>query len=83
MCRTGTEIVLRAGRRQCRYHLQILKAHFADALTQVRQSLAAPKVISQDGDGCTSLSELLTSLVLATVEKVKGVLQDLLVCLIN
>ncbi|KAJ9591233.1 hypothetical protein L9F63_002239 [Diploptera punctata] len=77
--RTGTEIVLRAGRRQCRYHLQTLKAHFADTLTQVRQSLAAPKVINQDGDGSASLSELLTSLVLATVEKVKGVLQDLLV----
>ncbi|PSN42746.1 hypothetical protein C0J52_10673, partial [Blattella germanica] len=77
--RTGTEIVLRAGRRQCRHHLQTLKAHFADALTQVRQSLAAPKIINQDGDGSTSLSELLTSLVLATVEKVKGVLQDLLV----
>jgi hypothetical protein len=71
--------VLRAGRRQCRSHLQTLKAHFADSLTQVRQSLAAPKLISQDGDGSTSLSELLTNLVLATVEKVKSVLQDLLV----
>jgi hypothetical protein len=78
--RTGTEIVLRAGCRQCHFHLQTLKAHFADTLTQVRQSLAAPKLISQDGDGSSGLSELLTSLVLATVEKVKGVLQDLLVC---
>ncbi|XP_068084735.1 vacuolar protein sorting-associated protein 51 homolog [Anabrus simplex] len=76
---TGTDIVLRAGRRQCRFHLQTLKAHFADTLTRVRQSLAAPKLISQDGDNSNSLSELLTSLVLATVEKVKGVLQDLLV----
>jgi hypothetical protein len=47
----------------------------------VRQSLAAPKLIKQDGDGSASLPELLTSLVLDTVEKVKGVLQDLLVCL--
>lgn len=75
--------MLRAGRRQCRFHLQALKAHFANTLTQVRQSLAAPKLISQDGDGSTSLSELLTSLVLATVEKVKGVLQDLLVCFLH
>ncbi|KDR09124.1 vacuolar protein sorting-associated protein 51 homolog isoform X1 [Zootermopsis nevadensis] len=76
--RTGTEIVLRAGCRQCHFHLQTLKAHFTDTLTQVRHSLAAPKLISQDGDSSSGLSELLTSLVLATVEKVKGVLQDLL-----
>lgn len=73
--------MLRAGRRQCRSHLQSLKTHFSDTLTQVRQSLAAPKLIKQDGDGSASLPELLTSLVLDTVEKVKGVLQDLLVCL--
>jgi hypothetical protein len=45
----------------------------------VRQSLAAPKLINQGGDGSASLLELLTSLVLATVEKVKSVVQDLLV----
>nr|CAD7450707.1 unnamed protein product [Timema bartmani] len=77
--RTGTDIVLRAGRRQCRFHLQTLKIYFSDTLTRVRQTLAAPKLISQDGDSSSSLSELLTSLVLATVEKVKGILQDLLV----
>nr|CAD7201641.1 unnamed protein product [Timema douglasi] len=76
--RTGTDIVLRAGRRQCRFHLQTLKIYFSDTLSRVRQTLAAPKLISQDGDSSSSLSELLTSLVLATVEKVKGILQDLL-----
>ncbi|KAJ8865760.1 hypothetical protein PR048_033281 [Dryococelus australis] len=76
--RTGTEVVLRAGRKQCRAHLQGLKLHFADALTRVRQSLAAPRLVGQEGDGSGGLPELLTSLVLTTVEKVKGVLQDLL-----
>ena len=71
--------MLHAGRRQCRSHLHSLKTHFSDTLTQVRQSLAAPKLINQGGDGSASLSELLTSLVLATVEKVKSILQDLLV----
>ena len=75
--------MLHAGRRQCRSHLQSLKTHFCDTLTQVRQSLAAPKLINQGGDCSASLSELLTSLVLATVEKVKSVLQDLLVGLFS
>ncbi|KAK7872847.1 hypothetical protein R5R35_006718 [Gryllus longicercus] len=77
--RTGTDIVLKAGYRQCRSHLQALKTHFSDTLTCVRQSLAAPKLVSQDGDNSSSLFELLSSLVISTVEKVKGVLQDLLV----
>lgn len=76
---TGTEIVLHAARRQCRSHLQSLKIHFCDTLTQVRQSLATPKLINQGGDGSASLFELLTCLVLATIEKVKSVVQDLLV----
>ena len=69
---------MKAGRRQCKIHLNALKGHFWEALTQVRQTLAAPKVGSQDKDG-PSLQELLTSLVLSTRVKVKNVLQDLLV----
>ncbi|XP_047119520.1 vacuolar protein sorting-associated protein 51 homolog [Schistocerca piceifrons] len=87
--RTGTEIVLKAARRQCRAHSQALKAHLADALSRVRQGLAASpaplaRVGSANGSGqvdtlSSSLPEMQASLVLATVEKVKGILQDLLV----
>lgn len=52
--------------------------HFADSLTKARQSLSTPKLISQE-DTSKNLHELLNSLVLTVVEKIKGVLQDLLV----
>lgn len=75
--RTGTEIVINAGKKQCKAHLQSLKIHFADSLTKVRQSLATPK-LHQD-ETASNLNEMLTSLILSTVEKIKGILQDLLV----
>lgn len=78
---TGTEIVVNAGRKQCKAHLQSLKVHFADSLTKVRQSLAAPK-LNQD-ELSANLNELLTSLILNIVEKIKGILQDLLVNKLN
>lgn len=76
--RIATEIVNNAGRKQCKAHLQVLKLHFADSLTKVRQSLSTPRLISQE-DTCKNLSELLNSLILTTVEKIKGVLRDLVV----
>ncbi|KAJ8917819.1 hypothetical protein NQ315_010728 [Exocentrus adspersus] len=75
---TATEIVINAGRKQCKAHLQILKMHFADMLTKVRQTLTTPKLISQD-DSSKNLNELLSSLIMTVVEKIKGVLQDLVV----
>lgn len=76
------EVVMRAARRQCRTHLHALKAQLTDSLSHVRQALAAPRLISSSlsMDSPSNSSELLTQLVLATVEKVKGVLQDLMVC---
>jgi hypothetical protein len=56
--------------------LQILKMNFADSLTKVRQNLTTPKLISQD-DSSKNLNELLNSLIITIVEKIKGVLQDL------
>lgn len=58
--------------------MQILKMNFADSLTKVRQNLTTPKLISQD-DSSKNLNELLNSLVITIVEKIKGVLQDLVV----
>lgn len=80
VCSTATEIVINAGRKQCKAHLQVLKMHFADSLTKVRQSLTTPKLISQD-DSSKNLNEILNSLIMTTVEKVKGVLRDLVVSL--
>lgn len=76
--RTGIEIVINAGRKQCKTHLQVLKMHFADSLTKMRQALTTPKLITQD-DSSVNLNEMLMSLILTVVEKVKGVLQDLVV----
>ncbi|CAH0556107.1 unnamed protein product [Brassicogethes aeneus] len=75
---TATDIVIKAGRKQCKAHLQILKMHFADILAKFKQNLSAPKLISQD-DTSKNLSDILTSLILTIVEKIKGVLQDLVV----
>lgn len=46
---------------------------------KVRQTLATK--VTQDGDG--GLAELQAMLIMPTIEKIKGVLQDLLVCTSN
>ncbi|XP_076240737.1 vacuolar protein sorting 51 [Calliopsis andreniformis] len=75
--RIGTDIVINAGRKQCRNHLDSLKQHLNETLVKVRQILATK--VSQEGDG--SLQELQALLIMPIIEKVKGVLQDLLVFL--
>jgi len=69
--------VVNAGRKQCRNHLHSLKQHLSETLAKVRQTLATK--VTQDGDG--GLAELQAMLIMPTIEKVKGVLQDLLVCI--
>lgn len=69
---------MNAGRKQCKAHLQILKMHFADMLTKARQSLTTPRLIAQE-ETSKNLNELLNHLLLTIVEKIKGVLQDLVV----
>ncbi|KAG5345545.1 VPS51 protein, partial [Acromyrmex charruanus] len=75
--RIGTDLVLNAGRKQCRNHLHSLKQHLSEILVKVRQTLATK--VTQDGDG--GLAELQAMLIMPTIEKIKGVLQDLLVFL--
>ncbi|XP_022918238.1 vacuolar protein sorting-associated protein 51 homolog [Onthophagus taurus] len=72
----GIEIIINAGKRQCKMHLNLLKMHFAESMTKVRQSLNTTKLITQDKDD-KNLNELLVSLMMTIVEKIKGVLQDL------
>lgn len=78
--KVAADIVINAARKQCKSHLQILKMHFADTLTKIRQTLSTPKLINQE-ESTKNLNELLNSLVVTIVEKVKGVLQDLVVFL--
>ncbi|XP_024887025.1 vacuolar protein sorting-associated protein 51 homolog [Temnothorax curvispinosus] len=75
--RIGTDLVVNAGRKQCRNHLHSLKQHLSEILAKVRQTLAAK--VPQDSD--EGLAELQAMLIMPTIEKVKGVLQDLSVFL--
>lgn len=73
--------MINAGRKQCKAHLQVLKMHFADSLSKVRQHLSTPKLITQE-ESSKNLTDLLNSLLFSIVEKIKGVLQDLVVFLL-
>lgn len=89
-CSTSTEIVIKAVRRQCRLHLNALKNYFNEALSNVKQTLSSsrPSLIATsrlDADSNTEKSyenlftEFLATLVTNVVEKIKGILQDLMV----
>ncbi|XP_029167156.1 vacuolar protein sorting-associated protein 51 homolog [Nylanderia fulva] len=75
--RIGTDIVMNAGRKQCRNHLHSLKQHLSETLAKVRQTLATK--LTQNSDG--NLAELQAMLTMPIIEKIKGVLQDLSVFL--
>ncbi|XP_072101871.1 vacuolar protein sorting-associated protein 51 homolog [Mobula birostris] len=67
----GAEIVARAARGRLGQYLEALRGFLADSLTDVRQSLAAPRVLGKDGPG---LSELLATLSASLLNQVKSVL---------
>ncbi|XP_031843057.1 vacuolar protein sorting 51 [Nomia melanderi] len=75
--RTGTDIVISAGRKQCRNHLDNLKQHLSESLGKVRQIVATKTYENQEG----GLAEVIPFLIMSIIKKVKGVLQDLLVFL--
>ncbi|KAI4461291.1 hypothetical protein MML48_5g00007952 [Holotrichia oblita] len=72
----GIDIIINAGRKQCKIHLNLLKMHFSESLMKVRQALSTPKLITQE-ESNKNLNELLNSLIMTIIEKIKGVLQDL------
>lgn len=81
------EIIINAAKQLCSYHLKHLRDFFADGISSMRLSLTTGKVA---GDGATpsnnttapsNLNDLISVLYESTVEKVRGVLQDLLVFL--
>ncbi|KAL7019939.1 hypothetical protein ACKWTF_011313 [Chironomus riparius] len=72
--RTGIDLIIHSVQQLCQTHYKILKDSFNDNLSSIRLTLVTSK-----NDG--SLTELIDTLYVNTIEKVKGVLQDLLVFL--
>uniref|UniRef100_A0ABD2XRY8 DDT domain-containing protein n=1 Tax=Trichogramma kaykai TaxID=54128 RepID=A0ABD2XRY8_9HYME len=73
-CRTGTAIAIAAGRRQCRNHLFNLNQHSHETLAKLRQAVELE--VSSNTDG--GLPERQAMLALPIIEKVEGILQDVL-----
>ncbi|XP_029467123.1 vacuolar protein sorting-associated protein 51 homolog isoform X2 [Rhinatrema bivittatum] len=67
----GTEIVVRAAEERVRQYLQALCCFFLDCLTDVRQTLAAPRLAGKDSP---SLAELLASVSASILNQIKSVL---------
>lgn len=90
--KAGTEIVSRAARDRVHHYLNSLKQYFADCLTDIRQSLAVPRLISHSdtavignttssssgasGTG-SGLGDLLREMHTSLVSQVKSVLSQL------
>lgn len=51
--------------------------HFADTLGKVRQTLSTPKLMQEESN--KNLSDILSTFIMNLVEKIKGVLRDLVV----
>ncbi|KAM3824612.1 vacuolar protein sorting-associated protein 51 homolog isoform 1-T1 [Vipera latastei] len=67
----GTEIVVRAAKERIRQYLQALESFYLDCLTDVRQSLAAPRLVGKDNP---SLAELLATISASILNQIKSVL---------
>lgn len=73
--RNAMEIIYSAARRQTKLHLAMLKAHFNDKLSTVRQSLVSLQKLNDGGFAMDSLASLTSDV----IEKIKGILQDIFV----
>ncbi|XP_053685419.1 vacuolar protein sorting-associated protein 51 homolog [Sabethes cyaneus] len=80
MAKSGIDIIINAVYQLCRAHSKSLRDHFADNLSSIRLALVSVK---SDGSSSSSsqsgLKELISNLFVSTMEKVKGLLQDLLI----
>ncbi|KAG8146644.1 hypothetical protein E2320_013778 [Naja naja] len=64
----GTEIVVRAAKERIRQYLQALESFYLDCLTDVRQSLAAPRLVGKENP---SLAELLATISASILNQIK------------
>ena len=74
---TGIDLIIHSVHLICQSHYKVLKDSFNDSLSSVRLTL----VTSKNDGSSSSLIELTSTLYVNTIEKVKGVLQDLMVFL--
>lgn len=73
--RNAMDIIISAAHQLCKVHQKNLKDHFSDNLSSLRLSLVSVK----SDTNSLNLNELVSNLYVSTIEKAKGVLQDLLV----
>lgn len=76
--RNTLDIIIAAAHQLCDAHGKSLRDHFADSLSAVRLSLVSAKSDVATG---VNLNDLISNLYVSMVEKIKGVLQDLLIFL--
>ncbi|EAA11747.3 AGAP005584-PA [Anopheles gambiae str. PEST] len=82
MSKSGIDIIVNAAQQLCQTHMRSLKDHFADSLSSVRLALvSSANTGSTSGHTTTPLRELISNLYISTIEKVKGLMQDLLIFL--
>lgn len=72
------DIIINAAKQLCNYHLKSLREFLADSISTVRLSLTTGKNENILTSGM-NLNEVIMNFYVSTVEKVKGVLQDLTV----
>lgn len=75
--KTGIDLIIYSVHQLCQSHFKVLKDSFSDSLSSIRLTL----VTSKNDGSAASLHELIGTLYVNTIEKVKGVLQDLMVFL--
>jgi hypothetical protein len=75
--KNGIELIINSAQQLCNTHYKNLKDNFSDSLSSIRLTL----VTSKNDNSSVNLNELINTLYVSTVEKVKGVLQDLMVFL--
>ncbi|KAH8407667.1 hypothetical protein KR222_010131, partial [Zaprionus bogoriensis] len=76
--RNTLDIIIAAAHQLCDAHGKSLRDHFADSLSAVRLSLVSAK---SDVAAGVNLGDLISNLYVSMLEKIKGVLQDLLIFL--
>ncbi|XP_058463674.1 vacuolar protein sorting-associated protein 51 homolog [Malaya genurostris] len=83
MDKSGIDIITNAAYQLCQSHKKSLKDHFSDNLSSIRLALVSvkPETSSTTSSSQSGLKELISNLYVSTIEKVKGLLQDLLIFL--
>ncbi|XP_055624234.1 vacuolar protein sorting-associated protein 51 homolog [Toxorhynchites rutilus septentrionalis] len=84
MSKSGIDIIINAAYHLCKAHMKSLKDHFSDNLSSIRLALVSVKSdtsSSSSNSPLAGLKDLISNLYVSTMEKVKGLLQDLLIFL--